>query len=240
MQGIRTGFKRLKIGALLLVVLTILLIPARSWAAGPRIPYSFFFENPYAITGIKANVEVVDLDNPPGGALIMNQYRLDINLYNNLLGLYAKFPFAGVVNFGPGEFESGSGTNFFLADQQNDYDFGDIGIGAKLALLNLDYAVLTGGFEVLIPTAGSGLGATAAQAYFRDLPYFVKNATTLNPYLVFGSGAGIFGFQANFGGEIITNADQIEGDNTELMLKYGVTGSITPPSSRAIFNLVSA
>jgi hypothetical protein len=95
MQGIRTGFKRLRIGALLLVVLTILLIPARSWAAGPRIPYSFFFENPYAITGIKANVEVVDLDNPPGGALIMNQYRLDINLYNNLLGLYAKFPFAG-------------------------------------------------------------------------------------------------------------------------------------------------
>src|SRR5579885_2653059 len=82
----------------------------------------------------------------------------------------------------------------------------------------------------MIPTAQEGLGATAAQAYFRDLPYFVKDATTLNPYLALGTGAGMFGFQANFGAEIITNADKIEGDGTELLFKYGVTGSITPPS----------
>lgn len=73
------------------------------------------------------------------------------------------------------------------------------------------------------------MGATAAQAYFRDLPYIVKDAVTLNPYLALEAGAGIFGFQANFGADIITNADQIEGDNTELMFKYGVTASVTPP-----------
>jgi hypothetical protein len=229
MKRTKIGFRCLKIGAALLVVLMTFSIPSRSRAAGPQIPYSFFFENPYAITGIKANVELVDLKNPPSGALIMNQYRLDINLYKNLLGVYVKFPFAGVVNFGPGTFDSGTGTKIFLADEKDAYNFGNIGIGAKLALLNLDYAILTGGFEVLIPTARDGFGATAAQAYFRDLPYFVKKATTLNPYLVLGTGAGIFAFQANFGAEIITNADRIEGDNHELRFKYGATGSITPP-----------
>jgi|SRR5579884_522518 len=229
MNRIKIDFRHLKTGATLLAIFIILFIPTESRAAGPQIPYSFFLESPYSITGIRANVEFVDLDTPPSGALIMNQYRVDINLYKNLFGLYAKFPFAGVVNFGPGSFESATGTTISLANEQNDYDFGNIGIGAKLALLNLDYAILTGGFEVMIPTAQEGLGATAAQAYFRDLPYFVKDATTLNPYLALGTGAGMFGFQANFGAEIITNADKIEGDGTELLFKYGVTGSITPP-----------
>lgn len=228
MKRVKIGFRCLKIRAILLVVLMVFFIPVRSRAAGPQIPYSFFFENPYSITGVRANVEVVDLDSPPSGALIMNQYRVDVNLYNNLFGVYAKFPFAGVVNFGPGSFDSGTGTKVFLADEKNNYDFGNIGIGAKLALLNLDYAILTGGFEVLIPTARDGFGAAAARAYFRDLPYFVKKATTLNPYLVLGTGAGIFAFQTNFGADIITNADRIEGDNTELRFKYGATGSITP------------
>ncbi len=227
MKGNQVGFC-LKIGVSLLFALIVSFIPLQGWAAGPQIPYSFFLESPYSITGIRANVELVDLDNPPSGALIMNQYRLDINLFKNLIGVYAKFPFAGVVNFGPGTFDSGTGTKLFLANEKDDYNFGNIGIGAKLALLNLDYAILTGGFEVLIPTAKDGFGAQAARAYFRDLPYFVKKATTLNPYLVLGTGAGIFGFQANFGAEIITNADRIEGDNNELRLKYGVTGSITP------------
>jgi hypothetical protein len=228
MKGTKIGFKCLKIGAVLLVVLIIFFIPLKSRAAGPQIPYSFFLESPYSITDIRANVEFVDLDTPPSGTLIMNQYRIDINLYKNLLGVYAKFPFAGVVNFGPGAFDSGTGTKLFLADERDDYNFGNIGIGAKLALLNLDYAILTGGFEVLIPTARDGFGAEAARAYFRDLPYFVKKATTLNPYLVLGTGAGIFGFQANFGADIITNADRIEGDNNELRFKYGATASITP------------
>lgn len=227
MKGNQVGFC-LKIGVSLLFALIVSFIPLQGWAAGPQIPYSFFLESPYSITGIRANVELVDLDNPPSGALIMNQYRLDINLFKNLIGVYAKFPFAGVVNFGPGTFDSGTGTKLFLANEKDDYNFGNIGIGAKLALLNLDYAILTGGFEVLIPTAKDGFGAQAARAYFRDLPYFVKKATTLNPYLVLGTGAGIFGFQANFGAEIITNADRIEGDSNELRLKYGVTGSITP------------
>ncbi|MER3446174.1 MAG: hypothetical protein C4291_04740 [Candidatus Dadabacteria bacterium] len=228
MKGTQICFSRLRIRAALLVILMIFFIPPRTQAAGPQIPYSFFLENPYSITGIRANVELVDLDSPPSGALIMNQYRVDINLFKNLIGVYAKFPFTGVVNFGPGTFDSGTGTRLFLANEKDDYNFGNIGIGAKLALLNLDYAILTGGFEVLIPTARDGFGAEAARAYFRDLPYFVKKATTLSPYLVLGTGAGIFGFQANFGAEIITNAERIEGDNTELRFKYGVTGSVTP------------
>jgi hypothetical protein len=34
------------------------------------------------------------------GWLIMNALRGDINIHDNLFGLYAKFPFAGVTDFG--------------------------------------------------------------------------------------------------------------------------------------------
>lgn len=197
----------------LLVVITGLFVPTKVVkAAGPTLPYSFNLEHPYSITGVKGNFEVIDLDG--SGALFMNQVRADINVYQNLFGVYAKFPFAGVTNFGPGD--------------ENDYDFGNIGIGGKVSLLNTDSAVLTGGFEVILPTTSNDFGSAAARAYFRDFSYFVDDALTLKPYAVFGYSRGIFGFQANFDADILTNADEVENDSTELVLKYGATASVTP------------
>ncbi len=215
----------------LFLLLVVTFLPTNNLkAAGPMIPYPFFLEYPYAYTGFRANVEVVDLDNPPGGELIMNQYRVDINIYDNLLGVYAKFPFAGVINFGPS-------SEFGTTKKEDDYDFGNIGIGAKLGLLNLDYLILTGGFELILPTTSNGLGAKAAQAYFRDFPNFIDDAITLDPYLVLGVGEGMFAFQANVDFDIMTNADKMDtvsaintgGDNIELIIKYGGAASITPP-----------
>lgn len=144
----------------------------------------------------------------------MNMFRADVNIYQNLFGLYAKFPFAGVTSFGPTD--------------EDDYDFGNIGIGGKVTLLNTDSAVLTGGFEVILPSTSDDFGAAAARAYFRDFSYFVNDAVTLKPYAVLGYSRGIFGFQANFDADILTNADDIENDSSELILKYGATASVTP------------
>ncbi len=197
----------------LLVVIAVLFVPTKVVkAAGPTLPYSFFLEHPYSITGIRANGEIVDLDE--SGALFMNEFRADVNIYQNLFGIYAKFPFAGVTNFGP--------------DDDDDYDFGNIGIGGKVAILNTDSAVLTGGFELLVPTTSGDLGAEAALAYFLEFPYFLDDAWTFKPYAVFGYSRGIFGFQANLSGDILTNADDFEGDNTEFILEYGATASVTP------------
>lgn len=196
----------------LLALFTVLFIPARVKAAGPTLPYSFFLEHPYSITGVRGNFEVIDLDD--SGALFMNMFRADVNIYQNLFGLYAKFPFAGVTSFGPTD--------------EDDYDFGNIGIGGKVTLLNTDSAVLTGGFEVILPSTSDDFGAAAARAYFRDFSYFVNDAVTLKPYAVLGYSRGIFGFQANFDADILTNADDIENDSSELILKYGATASVTP------------
>jgi hypothetical protein len=211
----KLGFMYLKTLIVVLLVLPILLFVSaeKVKAAGPSIPYSFFLEHPYSITGVRGNFEIIDLDES-GGALFMNQLRADVNIYQNLFGIYAKFPFAGVTNFGPGD--------------EDDYDFGNIGIGGKLALLNMDSAILTGGFEVILPTTGDDLGAAAARAYFRDFSYFVDDAVTFKPYAVFGFSRGIFGFQANFDADILTNADEVEGDDSELILRYGATASVTP------------
>jgi hypothetical protein len=208
------GFAYLKTSVVVsLAILAALFIPIKGVkAAGPSLPYSFFLEHPYSITGVRGNFEIIDLDG--SGGLFMNQIRADINVYQNLFGIYAKFPFAGVTNFGP--------------DEEDDYDFGNIGIGGKVALLNTDSAVLTGGFEVILPTTSNGFGSAAARAYFRDFSYFVDDALTLKPYAVFGYSQGIFGFQGNFDADIITNADEIEDDSSELILKYGATVSVTP------------
>ena len=197
----------------LFVLSSVLFVQAKEVkAAGPTMPYSFFLEHPYSITGVRANGMAVDLDD--SGWLFMNEFRADVNIYQNLFGIYAKFPFAGVTNFGPND--------------EDDYDFGNIGLGGKVAILNTDSAVLTGGFELITPTTSGDLGADAALAYFLEFPYFLEDAWTFKPYAVFGYSRGIFGFQANLSGDIITNADDFEGDDTEFILEYGATASVTP------------
>lgn len=187
-------------------------------AAGAQIPYSFFLEHPYSITGLRGNIEFIDTDDD--GWLIMNSYRADINIYQNLFGVYAKFPFAGVTDFGPND--------------ESDYDFGNLSVGTKFVLLNLDNAVLTTGFEVFFATANNGFGSFAGQEYFRDVAAFADDAWTFKPYAAFGVSQGIFAFQANLDFDILTNAEKLNtvfdtgGDSTQLIIKYGASGSVTP------------
>jgi hypothetical protein len=187
-------------------------------AVGGSVPYSFFLEHPYSSTGVRGNLEFVSVDG--GGTLVMNQLRADLNLHDNIFGLYAKFPFSGVTD---GVFGSG------------DYDFGNIGVGTKYALLSSANSALTLGFEVLFPTTGNNLGALGARSYFRDFAYFTNDAYTFVPYGVFAIGGDVLAFQANLDFDIMTNAEDANespfstgGDNTELIIKYGAAASVTP------------
>jgi hypothetical protein len=187
-------------------------IPAgKAYSQGVLIPQSFFLESPYSITDVQANGEWIDLAE--GGNLWMTRFRADINLYENLLGVYVKVPFA---------YNSGQ------ASEDSDFDIGNIGFGGKAAIVSTDQTVLTGGFEIIVPTTSDNNGAEAARKYFRDFIYFVDEAWTLVPYLVFGGGNGMFGFQANIEADIMLNADDIEGDSTEYLVKYGGSVSLTP------------
>lgn len=195
------------------VLLGLALFPvSRAEAQGPQIPKSFFLEHPYSETSVSANGEWIDLDDD--GNLWMNQFRADLNLYQNKFGVYAKLPFSGVTNFGPGN--------------DDEYDVGNLGVGGKFVLVNLDNSVLTVGFETIIPTADDSLGALGALNYFRDFSYFADDTVTLKPYAVFGMSSGIFALQANLDFDIMVDADQVEGDDTELIIKYGGTASMTP------------
>ena len=209
-----------KLLILIIVLFSFIVIATkRVDAASAQIPNSFFLEHPYSITGLRGKFEFIDLDD--NGWLIMNTLRGDINIHENLFGLYAKFPFSGVTDFG---------TN-----DDSEYDFGNLSVGSKLVLLNLDNAALTGGFEVFFPTSSNGLGSFGALNYFRDVAAFGDDTWTFKPYAVFGiSGGGIFAFQANLDFDFITNAESLStvfdtgGDSSELILKYGATASVTP------------
>lgn len=194
------------------LIIGLLVIPAgKAYSQGVLIPQSFFLENPYNITDVQVNGEWIDLEDGNGN-LWMTRFRADINLYENLMGVYVKVPFAG-----------NSGGNL-----AGDFDLGNIGVGGKAAIVSTDQTVLTGGFEVILPTTSNNNGALLARNYFRDFVYFVDEAWTLVPYAVFGAGNGMFAFQANIEGDIMLNADDIEGNSTEYLIKYGGAVSLTP------------
>ena len=67
-----------------------------------------------------------------------------------------------------------------------------------------------------------------ARTYFKDFASFVDDAFTIRPYAVFGVSKDVFAFQANFGADIITSAKEIENDDTEIILRYGGTASVSP------------
>jgi len=212
MMNLTEKFLKSKTLLPIFLIIGLLVIPAgKAYSQGVLIPQSFFLESPYSITGVAANGEWIDLEGQ-GGNLWMTRFRADINLFENLLGVYVKVPFAG---------NSGSNLN-------SDFDIGNIGVGGKAAIVSTDQTVLTGGFELIVPTTSDGNGALLARQYFRDFVYFVDEAWTLVPYAVFGAGNGMFGIQANIEADIMLNADDIEGDSTEYLLKYGGTVSLTP------------
>jgi len=203
---------------ILCLALTLYIIPnsfiKQANSAGVELPFSFHLEHPYSITGFKINGEIFDLED--ADALYLSEIRADVNINKNKASIYTRIPFVGIT-----EFPTEDG-------EENEYDVGNIAIGVKSILLANNTAVFTGGIEAIIPTVDDELGAMAARVFFRDLSSFVDDAFTIKPYAVFGVGKDIFAFQANFGADIITNADEIEDDNTELILKYGGTASVTP------------
>ncbi|MCH7926788.1 MAG: hypothetical protein IID03_02210 [Candidatus Dadabacteria bacterium] len=196
----------------LLVVLLISAPIKQASSAGVDIPQSFFLEHPYSITGLKLSTEIIDLELED--ALYLNEIRVDVNIHDNKASLYTRIPIAGITDVDP-TFE-------------DDIALGNIAIGGKTTLFEGNTAVLTGGIEAFLPTVDNDLAAMGARTYFKDYASFVDDAFTIRPYAVFGIGKDIFAFQANFGADIITSADEIEGDDTEIILRYGGTASITP------------
>ena len=196
----------------LLVVLLISAPIKQASSAGVDIPQSFFLEHPYSITGLKLSTEIIDLELED--ALYLNEIRVDVNIHDNKASLYTRIPIAGITDVDP--------------TFDDDIALGNIAIGGKTTLFEGNTADLTGGIEAFLPTDDNDLAALGARTYFKDYASFVDDAFTIRPYAVFGIGKDIFAFQANFGADIITSADEIEGDDTEIILRYGGTASITP------------
>ena len=212
MMSLTKNLRKSKTLLPIFLIIGLLVIPAgKAYSQGVIIPQSFFLESPYNVTDVQVNGEWIDLEDGNGN-LWMTRFRADVNLYENLLGVYVKVPFAG-----------NSGGNL-----DGDFDIGNVAVGGKGAIVSTDQTVLTAGFEVIAPTTSNNNGALLARNYFRDFVYFVDEAWTVAPYAVFGAGNGKFGFQANIEGDIMLNADDIEGDSTEYLVKYGGTVSLTP------------
>ncbi|MEZ4546830.1 MAG: hypothetical protein R3B51_03540 [Thermodesulfobacteriota bacterium] len=77
----------------LIFVISAATMPLEESRPGQEYTAFLLSEHPYSSTGLKGNLEIASVDG--GGALVMNQLRLDIDLGNNFFGLYGKFPFAG-------------------------------------------------------------------------------------------------------------------------------------------------
>ncbi|NIP39221.1 MAG: hypothetical protein GWO07_11405, partial [Candidatus Dadabacteria bacterium] len=210
----QTGEKIYKyiILSVLLIVLTVFSTTKEVRSAGVELPQSFFLEHPYSITGVKLNAGIIDLEEED--ALYLNEIRADVNIHKNKASLYTRIPIAGITGAIPGD--------------DKELALGNIAIGGKATLFEGNTAVLTGGIEGLIPSVDDNLAAMGSRRYFREYASFVDDAFTIRPYAVVGVGKDIWALQANLGADIITGADEIENDDTELILRYGGTASVTP------------
>ena len=136
MMSLTKNLRKSKTLLPIFLIIGLLVIPAgKAYSQGVLIPQSFFLESPYNVTDVQVNGEWIDLEDGNGN-LWMTRFRADINLYENLLGVYVKVPFAG-----------NSGGNL-----DGDFDIGNVAVGGKGAIVSTDSTVLTAGFEVIAPT----------------------------------------------------------------------------------------
>jgi hypothetical protein len=204
------------------------LTPSRSKAI--LLSYPFFLEPPLPVGRLVGSFEVVDLEEEAGGQIIFYSIRVDLPSENNLYGIYIKVPYSGVNNVTLDGDKIGNG-----------FEFSNLLIGGKFVLLDTEEFVLSGGLEVVPPTAFKDnirrLESIVNLPFLRDLPTYLTDAVTVTPYLSAAYTREKLSLQGNLGIDSIFNADNFEGDAFETRINYGTAFGVSTsfPTSPSLF-----
>ena len=190
--------------------------------------YPFFLEPPIPVGKVTGTFEVVDLKRRVGGQFIFYSARVEFPSSDNRYSVYLKYPYAGVNN-----------VTLDGDELDNGFEFSNLLFGGKFLLLNSEDFSVSGGIEIIPPTAfkDNKDRLKAVDNYARDFPLYLAGAVTVSPYVSAAVKRSPVSLLGSFGVDLIFNADKLEEDNFETRIKYSsaVGAEIPVLASPALF-----
>jgi len=185
-----------------------------------ELGYPLFFKPPLPLGRVGFGLEVVNLKNGIGGELIMYNLGLEFPSESQRWGVYIDIPYGGVNNVYDGDVKVRDG-----------YELGNLAVGVKSVAYESNDLAVTGGLQVLLPTAFTDSQDRLQQVimYRRDFPLYLYRAVTASPYISAGAWKGAVSLQASLGTDFIFNAKNFEGQDFELRLNYHTAAGVNVP-----------
>ncbi|MBI2486659.1 MAG: DUF3943 domain-containing protein [Deltaproteobacteria bacterium] len=176
-----------------------------------ELSYPFFLEPPIPVGRVVGSFEVVDLDKKVGGQFIFYSIRVDFSSSDNRYGVYLKYPYSGVNN-----------VTVNGVEIDNGFEFSNLLIGGKFLIVNSEDFSISGGLEVIPPTAfkDNKDRLKTVDNYGRDFPLYLASAVTVSPYISAAVKRRQISLLGSLGVDLIFNADKFEEDNFETRIKY--------------------
>ncbi len=193
-------------------------IPARGLAID--LAYPMYLEGPMPLGRFMLDLEIVNLEKDLDGQFIFYSARVDIPSKSQLWGLYVSI--------------AQSGFNSLSVDGEgvkDGFEFANMKTGGKAVLYKTANFILSGGFELIIPTSyKDNLGRLETLLLFRrNFPVNLQKAWTAAPYLSAAAWKGPFSVQAAASSGFIVNADGLEGDSFEYRVDFGAAAGVNIP-----------
>ncbi|MEQ9619565.1 MAG: DUF3943 domain-containing protein [Deltaproteobacteria bacterium] len=193
-----------------------------------ELGYPLFFEPPLPLGRVGIDFEIINLKKDLGGELILYPIRLEFPSESKLWGVYLDIPYGGVNNVKEGDVKVRDG-----------FELGNLVVGVKRVAFESENAAVTGGVEVLFPTAFTDSQDRLKQVikYRRDFPDYLFRAVTASPYISFGLWRGALSMQGSVGSDFIFNAKNFEGDDFEFRIGYqaAVAVNVPMPASPVVY-----
>jgi hypothetical protein len=182
--------------------------------------YPFFLESPIPVGRVMGSFEVIDLEKNFGGQFILYSLRADFPSSDQRYGVYLKYPYSGVQN-----------VSLDGEEIDNGFEFSNLLLGGKFLLLNSEDFSVSGGLEIIPPTAfkDNKDRLKAVDNYGRDFPLYLASAVTVSPYVSTAAKRSAVSLMGSLGVDLIFNADKLEEDNFETRIKYSSAVGVEIP-----------
>lgn len=187
-----------------------------------KYAYPLFFE-PAVPTGyFRAFVEVAQQDQHlSSGEFIFYNIKAEFPSKNNFYSAYIRISQAGVNSI------------VVNGKQVNDgFELANLLVGGKAIMYKTDSSVYTLGMDVILPLAFKDnierLNVIVRNSP-RDYPLYLKGALTFTPYISTLHYYEWFSIQNNIGFDLVTRAENLEGDSVETRLKYSSAAGVSVP-----------
>jgi len=178
------------------------------------LAYSYGLESPIPTGRFIADMQIVNVKEDLGGEFIFYSLRIDVPSADNVWGIYVQIAQSGVNEVHVGDDNISDG-----------FEFANVLVGGKHILVRGSSAVLTGGMNLVLPTAFKDNieRLQTVLMYRKNFPINLQSAWTVTPYLSGAMWGDIFNVMGNVSTDYVFNASKLEGNRFEFRVNYGAS-----------------